>query len=324
MRIYKDKNMASKGRPKCFCLEINWQGKRIRKYFETLVDANKYNYIEWIRNLEQKPCGFRTLLKVAIGEYIANYQKRYPGSRTQQIENRLSMLLRWYPDYRVEDLKPKDIARKIENKESWKSSASKGTAKTIFQIFLKWCSHNDYASERDWTITLLKSKAPTRTIGILTPDQTWGILHEVNERYRPAVAIMLFAGIRPLGEMSKLDYSDIRHGDSIDVPESKTPERLITDLPENLWSWVPDKSSGLVMPGWEGMNQSRRRACKRLGFKYPSDGARHSFGTYAYWIKGMEWTMHTMGHANYNTFQKHYRNKKTTKEDAENYFNVTV
>ena len=76
------------------------------------------------------------------------------------------------------------------------------------------------------------------------------------------------------------------------------------------------------MSTYSALNQSRRRASKRLGFEYPADGARHSFATYGYWIKGMEWTMHTMGHADYMTFQRFYRNKEVTKLEAENYFNI--
>ena len=133
---------------------------------------------------------------------------------------------------------------------------------------------------------------------------------------------MLFAGLRPQGEMEKLDYSHIKHGESISVPASKTPSRFISELPDNLWSWIPDKKSGPVMPSWKGMNQSRSRAVKRLGFKYPADGARHSFGSYGYWMYGLEWTMHAMGHMNYNTFKTYYMNKKVSKAEAEKYFSI--
>ena len=57
-------------------------------------------------------------------------------------------------------------------------------------------------------------------------------------------------------------------------------------------------------------------------WEYPSDGARHSFGTYGYWHRGVEWTMHTMGHSNYDTFQRYYRNKDIRPEDAKAFFSI--
>ena len=32
--------------------------------------------------------------------------------------------------------------------------------------------------------------------------------------------------------------------------------------------------------------------------------------------------MHTMGHTNYNTFQRFYRNKQTNEEISRNYFSI--
>ena len=81
---------------------------------------------------------------------------------------------------------------------------------------------------------------------------------------------MLFAGVRPMGEMSKLEYSHIKHGVSITVPSSRTAKRLLTYLPESIWTWIPKKKSGPIPPSWTGLNQSKRRACKRGGFSYPS------------------------------------------------------
>lgn len=76
------------------------------------------------------------------------------------------------------------------------------------------------------------------------------------------------------------------------------------------------------MPSWEGMNQNRKRVCKNLGFKYPPDGARHSFGSYGYWAYGLEWTMHSMGHMDYRTFKTYYQNKKVSKKNSLDYFAI--
>ena len=77
------------------------------------------------------------------------------------------------------------------------------------------------------------------------------------------------------------------------------------------------------MSSWNAMRLNRRRAANELGFKYPADGARHSFGSYAYWVYGLEWTMHTMGHMNYDTFKTYYKNERISPADAKRYFTIT-
>ena len=77
------------------------------------------------------------------------------------------------------------------------------------------------------------------------------------------------------------------------------------------------------MPSWNAMRQHRARVSEKLGFKYPADGARHSFGSYGYWSYGLEWAMHTMGHMDYQTFKTYYMNKKVTPASAKKYFSIT-
>ena len=311
-------------------LSVTHNDSRKRKYFNTAIEASRFNALAWMNeSLLKKPCGIETSVGVAITEYIADYERRHPRASTQQLKHRLGHLRAFK---RVRDIEPKKLSALIESKvcESGKnkgklwSKSSRQTAKTVWQIFLSWCSDKDYAPERDWTIKIHQVDTPSKEIGILTPEQAYGLLEEINPIHQPAMAIMLLVGIRPEGEMSRLSYENIKWGKYFKIPGeiAKWDSREIHDLPEIIWKYLPKKGKGQVMSTYTALNQSRRRACKRLGFKYPADGARHSFATYGYWVKGMEWTMHTMGHANYNTFQKYYRNKKVTKLEAEEYFSM--
>jgi len=124
--------------------------------------------------------------------------------------------------------------------------------------------------------------------------------------------------------MSRLDYSSIRWGKSIRIPDmvSKTGKtRLLTDLPENLWAWIPKRGKGRVMRSYSGMEQHRKRLCKRLAIEWPPNGARHSFATYGY-FRGAEWAMNTMGHRSYDTFHRYYKRDDFSKEDSEEYFSI--
>ena len=179
-----------------------------------------------------------------------------------------------------------------------------------------------YCKKEEWKVKTIRVKPKDREIGVLTVEQTKALLAELMPKYRTPLAIMLFAGLRPQGEMAKLKYEHITWGKWIDVPASKTPRRLIDGLPENIWTWIPKNGEGHVLSSWNTFTLNRRKCANKLGFKYPPDGARHSFGSYGYWLKGLEWTMHSMGHANYGTFKKYYKNQRIEKAEAEKYFSI--
>lgn len=311
-------------------LDIHSNGNRNRKFFKTYADAKKFDVEGWIKEKSKTtPQGYNTTTEYAIEEYIADYERRYPRTNTQQKRHNLEMLLCYT---HIKDITEKSLGKLIESQVArsgprkgklW-SKSTRNTYRVNWEIFLRWCHYMDYTPQKEWSIPLLNVKDNKSSIGIITPKQAYELLHEIKPSHRPAFALMCFTGIRPLGEMERLDYEHIKWGEYIDVPGdvAKWGSRTLHDLPDNLWSWIPKKKSGKVMTSWSGLNQSRRRACVRLGFKYPADGARHSFGTYGYWYKGMEWAMHTMGHSNYQTFQRFYRNKKVSKDTALEYFRM--
>jgi integrase len=94
-------------------------------------------------------------------------------------------------------------------------------------IFLNWCGAVGYCKKKEWKIKTIRVKPKDREIGVLTVEQTKALLAELNPKYRTPMAIMLFAGLRPQGEMEKLKYEHITHGKWIDVPASKTPNSII-------------------------------------------------------------------------------------------------
>lgn len=339
-------------------LSVHLHDTRKRKYFKTYVEAKRFDVLEWLgeernstdsfwRNNQNWYPGDEGLkMETAVREYLLDYSRRYPGAETQQLRQRLLQLERWHSG-EVGAINLEEIGRTISlqkcktgrNKGAFWSPTTRNNMRNMTQVFLNWCSFMGYAPKRQWKIEHLASKQKPRVIGILSPEEAERLLDEMKDQFlvsgqskrrgfeshQPAMAIMLYAGVRPNGEMSKLKYSDIKWGEWIDVRDevAKTPEgRLLTELPEKIWSYIPKRKHGLVMSSWSALNQSRRRACARLGIEYPDDGARHSFGTYGYWLKGLEWTMHTMGHSSLTTFQRHYRNKKVTRAMAEEYFSI--
>ena|SRR6056300_405620 len=315
--------MVSKGRPKCWCVEINYKGKRKRKYFESYSASRGFDVNEWILSFKEKADGHDTLVKYGIELYLKDYEDRYPDAQIRTISHRLSWLLKWgLGDVKIDDIDESFLARKVSQQSSWTTQSSKFTYKNAFVIFLNWCGAVGYCEKREWKIKTIRVKPKDREIGILTVDQAKLLLKNILPQHQAALAITLFAGLRPQGEMEKLKYEHIKHGEWIDVPSSKTPQRLITGLPENIWTWIPRNKKGHVMPSWKGLSQNRKRISHKLGFNYGQDSARHSFGSYGYWEFGLEWTMHSMGHMDYSTFKKYYKNPRISKEDAKKYFSL--
>ena len=320
VRIFREKNID---RPSRWCLELYHKGKRKRKYFKSYQEAKRFDVNEWILQMKECADGYNTTIGDAIKLYVQDYQQRHPNARWKHLQSRLSFLSKWgMADLKIDEISVEILSKKITAQKSWATPSSKFTQKNQFVIFLNWCGLMGYSRKKEWKIKTLRTTTKPREVGILTVEQSIDYINAVAPKYQPATAIMLFAGLRPQGEMEKLKYSHIKYGEWIDVPASKTPNRLITELPNNLWDWLPEKKSGYVMSSWEGMNQNRRRVFKNLGHKYPPDGARHSFGSYGYWAYGLEWTMHSMGHMDYRTFKTYYQNKKVSKKDSLDYFSI--
>ena len=139
-------------------LTVTHNGERKRKFFNTLIEARQFDALAWINeSLLKKPCGIETSVDVAITEYIADYERRHPRANTQQLKNRLEHLRAFE---KVRDIEPKKLSQLIESKtykgNLW-SKSTRQTAKTVWQIFLKWCSHKEYAPEKAVSYTHLRA-----------------------------------------------------------------------------------------------------------------------------------------------------------------------
>ena len=348
MRVSKFEDLS---RPSPYGLRISWgDGTKTRKFFKTKGDRNAWERDElqqFIRDRESKsPSSGKATLSVALALWLISCEKRNlrPTSISSN-EWRVNKMISHVGDIAVSEMTRDLLMHFIQsaNTESTRSNL-RGTCVT----FLRWCArpcsqpgceHPGMGGTPQMWLDIKWDKIGTDEAPpeILTIKEVEALMLELPERYRPAQALGLFTGIRGKGELSRLDYSMIDWGNCIKVPGSvaKTRKlRIIHDLPPNLWTWLPKRKRGLVMPSYRAFVQSRRRAARRCygwkqgtsqksGFDYPYNAARHSFATYGYW-RGMEWAMRTMGHMNYNTFQKNYCNAGVSEADSKEYFSITA
>lgn len=132
------------------------------------------------------------------------------------------------------------------------------------------------------------------TVGFLTVAEVAGIL-AVPSAWRPALALMLFAGIRVdevAGEgkppMTWRAVSVVEK--TIRVPgecaKVEGRARLLQGLPPAVWAWLgePGGDASRIAPG-HSLN-AVRWAQKRLARKWPKNALRHTFATYAVALTG--------------------------------------
>lgn len=166
--------------------------------------------------------------------------------------------------------------------------------------------------------------------GILTVAQAKRLLERADEGIKAAMAIGLFAGLRPEAELCRLDWADVHLNKEmlrdpagnevqsygfIEVRHSKgaSGERMVHIQP-NLYDWLkrlrpPGKRSGPVCKGYDRFNELLKKAAKAARISpWPHDALRHTFCTMHFAaFRDEARTMADSGHRNVTTFRKHYR-----------------
>jgi integrase len=169
----------------------------------------------------------------------------------------------------------------------------------------------------------------TKLPGILTVEQAAVMLTTAPDLLVPAIAIGLFAGIRPI-EILRLDWSDILwHKRSINVAASKSKTATVrwVDMTEPLIEWLKPhcKASGPIFPMSEAKaSQAITAAWKAAGMTtpWPKDGLRHSFGSYHLAAHdNAALTASQMGHTTTKMVYAHYNNRRT-REEGIAFFNI--
>ena len=169
--------------------------------------------------------------------------------------------------------------------------------------------------------------------GILTLPEAEALLRATAADSVPAIAIGLFAGLRPEAELWNLDWKSINLADKlIDVTKSKNSiSHRFVRISNNLVAWLAPyaKKSGQVTFGRDSyytrLQSARHRAAETLESQskeslnlrlWAQDTMRHTFATmhYAHFRSAAE-TAAELGHgASLRMMQRHYLNRVTPAE----------
>lgn len=164
-------------------------------------------------------------------------------------------------------------------------------------------------------VPIEKPRARQIAVRIYSPDEANRLLKIALEYRRdmvPALAVAMFAGLRPQSELARLDWRDVRTAEGIIVVHStkvRSASRRIVPILPALAEWLlfcGVRSSGPVVP--RGFEQARKRMCAAHKFAWIPDGLRHSFASYR--LADCEDAAKValeLGHANTRMLFQHYR-----------------
>lgn len=218
-------------------------------------------------------------------------------------------------------------------KKYFASIKSPEHAKRALRPFFKFCQEKGWVSSNPFEIAKIPRVLREREHPhIITPDDCRKLLNAVPVDWKPAFALMAFAGLRP-GEVVSPEREPVVKvcnidfkGKRITVPAavSKTRmTRVLTALPANIWTWLASlkrspKDDNIAPASYEVF----RRVKRDCGVPIPKDALRHSFASYGYHFLGAERTVEIMGHiGGFGVFAKHYKGLATP-EDAQEYFSI--
>ena len=164
---------------------------------------------------------------------------------------------------------------------------------------------------------------------ILTPVELASLLSAASDAVLPALAILFFAGVRPAGEILRLDWSKIDLEEKIirmskTITKNKRPRTI--KMPDNLVAWLAPyaKKEGLVVSSEAVLRRGRAKAVEdsEIG-RYPRDTSRQSFATYHLsHFDDQSALAAMMGHPDANMIKEHYEGE-TSPSVAKVYWSIT-
>lgn len=174
-----------------------------------------------------------------------------------------------------------------------------------------------------------------------TPEEAEKLLRTaeaVAPDYAAAVAILLFAGLRPTelvgqyglagggGIIGGLAWNKVDVDGEIVVDFTKTNQRRTVPISPNLDAWLKryGKVRGPVVPNPTAWRRARRKIEAASGVLWTADMARHSFATYHYALhRNRDELEAAMGHVEGGStvLERHYKGLEK-KSEAERYWTI--
>ena len=262
----------------------------------------------------------------AKDEYLIDLKRR--NARETSIigvKKKLARFERFYLPENVAKI-PVEIVEKF-----FGSISSPEHYKRILRAFLNFCIAKKWATENPFILanlpTMLKEKS---SVNVMSVEDARNLIHSVSDKWRPAVVIMMFAGVRPSEILPNKEKVSVVRWEDVDFDKKRIvisssvaktrKDRILHDLPDNLWVWLKgcEKKTGNIAETYDSWRKEKKRKGIRLG----KDILRHSFASYAYHFLGAERSVEILGHiGGFKVFSDNYKGLATP-TDSNEYFNI--
>lgn len=265
-------------------------------------------------------------LREATDEFLA--AKKSKGKSWQYLEN-LEIALGWlterHGDRSVNGLTHLDLETWLSGHE-W-APETQTTYLRRLDTFWRWAIARGYATGNP-TLNVERPSARASAIRILTPAECQRLLaacQVLDAGLLPYFATCLFAGLRP-DEAKQLTKDSIRDGwITVQAAHSKTRRRRLVEIHPTLQAWLDLRGE----IGWSNWRKRFRVVVAaavvgpdgpHLPLRWTADIMRHSFASYAYPLKGAQWTSNECGHSERTLFSR-YR-ELVSRTDAEKFWQI--
>jgi integrase len=204
--------------------------------------------------------------------------------------------------------------------------------------FFNWCkfeglvSVSPCASIRKFRETLTEIEESENRKSILTVDECRLLLDKaVNDPERikmvPRLALLLFAGLRPVREAAAMTWENNILMDErlVFVAKSRAKDRQdrYIKMSDCLYAWMKfceELKLPMSIPNWRGHLVKLREDCD-LTDCWPKDTTRHTFASYHLVEYGEEATKNAMGHGDFTMLFQNYR-KLVKPDEAKEFFKI--
>jgi len=305
---------------------------QLKPFGKTIADAVEF-YLPSIKARSMKRPVQNVVNELISAKTVDGASSRY----IKDLRNRLTIFARAHAESGIADFNVGKIDEWLRALPH--SAVTRNNYKRLLGVLFSFAEKNGYISTNPARLTARAKVIPTKP-GILSIGQCQQLLDNSNPEILPAIALGLFAGLRPEAEVWRLDWSCIDLKEKlIDISKSKNlaSDRFVT-ISANLSAWLKPyaKKSGPVSPTGDKYSlllqgaratataTAKKEKCPENGIEnWPSDCLRHTFASMHYaFHKNAGDTALQLGHGqNLKTFIRHYKNRVKPVE-AESFWKI--
>ena len=200
----------------------------------------------------------------------------------RNLRNSKRIVERTFGNYPVAQITKRDIIRWLDSLDM--SAPSRDFYRRHILTFLSFAVDRGYIKENP--ARGISKIGQEGEIGIFTVDQCRSLLENAGQML-PYYALGMFAGLRPMSEIKRLDWSAIDWTDKVVTVrnwkggKTRSSRYRYVNMSANLLAWLDPfrGSTGRVWPN--NFQEAHQRAKREAGIqKWPHDGMRHSYASY--------------------------------------------